>query len=835
MAKVLAVTVVELPFSLSRHPLDLSDLFARDPRGPQIDQALRLRDVARELSKIVDSLESRAGRDGRVVRKVRRALSEGGHATALTEAASAGLTGSELSSFRALVAESSIIEADIQAAYAAVSRRKAAQLRHVLRTNDDLRWAIRSLGADLERSRLRVVDHQGDPDKRYRKHELVFTRIASRAGTKTSPLSRFNTVQIHSSDESLDFDVLPTRFSLHNAALYELLEAIALSPEGIDLFTWKVRPYTSVVDSAIVVYTEGWNGEAASVYRTREGAIRLPASPLLLRIIASDAPWSIPRLRDEVDLTHEAARALVRRLSEIGLLQLSPLPSDRSDLARAIALAINTALAGAEDQYPAIAECVKGLRGLSAGLADLNRQPTAASLDLVSTILFDLRQRWGARGRRGTGGLTYEDYVEEGPRTHALSGPKFDDLAAVLALWPLFDVNLRIQLTFRAAVRARDGASMQAADADFYRMAVAANTTYRNFWSAPWRAIPSDVPEVRLLDGLRDRFIESMTSQDDEERVRILPEVVDRLLRELPSELAKLSASYTVLYMEHGEDLVLNRIYPGHQAFLGRFLRHSSIPTDYQQFLSDFYSEPEQTVADIYETYGFNATARPVPPVPRRVVSIYTRDRDADIDYAQVIDLHSAEVDTSQPRVRLRTPSGEIIQPIITSNLIRTFFPAYTAFTGNLYGNVNHLMELSTVFVDRLDPNRPVSTPRISFGHIVIERRRWFLATRLLEVDPRISPHGRFVALAAILSDLQLPTRFYFHIRLHHFGDDPIASFSQEFGKPQFFDLENPLLINVLMNALKDSRWVMVVEALPEQAGTPEHLREFMVRSEASS
>jgi len=72
--------------------------------------------------------------------------------------------------------------------------------------------------------------------------------------------------------------------------------------------------------------------------------------------------------------------------------------------------------------------------------------------------------------------------------------------------------------------------------------------------------------------------------------------------------------------------------------------------------------------------------------------------------------------------------------------------------------------------------------------------------------------------------------KFFFQTRKKPYEDDSVRSVSVEFDKPQYFDLENILLLKVFLNALRTSKIIMISEILPENIESCEYLTEFNLK-----
>ena len=69
---------------------------------------------------------------------------------------------------------------------------------------------------------------------------------------------------------------------------------------------------------------------------------------------------------------------------------------------------------------------------------------------------------------------------------------------------------------------------------------------YSNFWIDPWKQITSESEIIKKLDELRTSFINELLKSAEKNEVVISEEFIDSLINQIPSELKKKKAAYSI-------------------------------------------------------------------------------------------------------------------------------------------------------------------------------------------------------------------------------------------------------------------------------------------------
>lgn len=87
-----------------------------------------------------------------------------------------------------------------------------------------------------------------------------------------------------------------------------------------------------------------------------------------------------------------------------------------------------------------------------------------------------------------------------------------------------------------------------------------------------------------------------------------------------------------------------------------------------------------------------------------------------------------------------------------------------------------------------------------------------------------------FTYISEILTKNKIPTKFFYQSKKRR--SETITSISQEFSKPQYFDLENAMLVKVFINSLRTNSYVLISELYPENIKSSEYITEWNLKAE---
>ena len=161
-----------------------------------------------------------------------------------------------------------------------------------------------------------------------------------------------------------------------------------------------------------------------------------------------------------------------------------------------------------------------------------------------------------------------------------------------------------------------------------------------------------------------------------QKEVVISEEFIDSLINQIPSELKKKKAAYSIFYEMDCDDVVINKIYPGYMSFYNRFLRYTDIIEKYRDEIKDFYKVEGENIAEIYETFGFNANSY-YPIFDDRLEFDLTRNHAIDENYKEVINIYDTNLVYHDNEFLLQkdgTDYKPVIEGIISRNNNILFF-----------------------------------------------------------------------------------------------------------------------------------------------------------------
>ena len=175
----------------------------------------------------------------------------------------------------------------------------------------------------------------------------------------------------------------------------------------------------------------------------------------------------------------------------------------------------------------------------------------------------------------------------------------------------------------------------------------------------------------------------------------------------------------------------------------------------------------------------------------------------------------------------IQDEEGRKYKPIVSTSLMRPLYPGKITFYSTLFSNINHFSDLACVYFTNIEEKKIYQSPRIVYKNLILERGRWLVPAGMMPVIHKESDTEVFEMLYDFLKEKELPLRFFFQVRKKEYNEDSVKMISMEFDKPQYFDLENMLLIKVLLNALKSAEWILISEVIPDKLSEPEYLTEF--------
>lgn len=504
-----------------------------------------------------------------------------------------------------------------------------------------------------------------------------------------------------------------------------------------------------------------------------------------LEVIGIDHGWSMMKT--------------ISQLVEIGLFRIDSYFSDEGDVLQHFVDKLGEITKEKDD----LASCVRGdFVEIQKLVKEINQE---YSLDLEKRIIEIEKsacEKCGLDAGFKSREFIYKDNIVVKDKVHNLPESAQYSISKLMQLYTIFDVNTRIQQEVKMELeRKMKTDSIPINNPYIFQLVANVNMKYSNFWIDPWKQITSESEIIKKLDELRTSFINELLKSAEKNEVVISEEFIDSLINQIPSELKKKKAAYSIFYEMDCDDVVINKIYPGYMSFYNRFLRYTDIIEKYRDEIKDFYKVEGENIAEIYETFGFNANSY-YPIFDDRLEFDLTRNHAIDENYKEVINIYDTNLVYHDNEFLLQK-DGTDYKPVICTSLMRVLYPGIITFYSSLFSNISHVSDASAIFFNQLSVDRVNVSPRIKMLNIILERQHWIINTDLIKLNQNDNV-SQFTQIYSFLKENNIPTKFFIQGRKKEYNSLRITSVSVEFEKPQYIDLENMVWESLYSNMYQE-------------------------------
>lgn len=699
-------------------------------------------------------------------------------------------------------------------------------LREAVQNCSDIYHSISAVNPKIYKKMRWYLSENFKDNTETKKLELVLSRIVSHAFTKTSPMGWLNRVSVRGNGEFVKYELKKNSISLNFVLLFMLYDKIVLLDDYIQKITFKLNPNFYLVNEEINIFGQRDNAQNHKLFKSRDCNVKVKNNPFFSAIINKKEKnvWKFNDVKNELQFDEEQTRKIVRKFVEIGLFRIDSYFSDEGDVLRNFIeklYEIRNTDDGLVSEIIGIFEEIRLLMKDINENYDFELEKKVIELEKKACQMVGLEEQFNNRE------FIYKDNIIVKNEMHSFSDEIQKSMSKLMRLFPIFDVNTRIQQEVKMELERRYGRTNVAiSDPFLFQIVANANLKYSNFWIYPWETIDSESFAVKKLDELKFQFVDKLLGAVSNDEVCLEEDFLDSLITQIPEELKDKNASYSVFYEFENKDIVINKIYPGYMSFYNRFLRYTDIIENYREAINEFYKEDDIEMAEIYETFGFNANSYH-PIFDNRIVFDMTRNHEVDKKYKNVCNIYDTEL-TYQKGEFYLCKDEKKYKPVVSTSLMRVLYPGIITFYSCLFSNISHASDVSAVFLKDLTTDRVNVSPRISLMNIVLERRHWLFHNQMLDFKQN-NNECLFEQVLKFLMKNNMPTRFFYQGRKKEYKELFVRSISVEFNKPQYFDIENIVLLKVFVNTVNISEWVIVTEALPVAFDADEYMTEFMV------
>ncbi|MFD6948768.1 lantibiotic dehydratase [Nocardiopsis sp. TSRI0078] len=625
---------------------------------------------------------------------------------------------------------------------------------------------------DLHRAVAARAAADGPPDKRMRKAEPSLVRYHSRSTVKVSPYSLYTGVHFDDVEQpsSAARDGEPLRFTTE-ADLRRLLarqagRVLAADPEARLGMEWVFTGGARREGDRLLVRRRRWVPPAPGLRAEAFGEeeVRVPLSGAWKHLVAvlerrAARPVLLSGLRDGLaaDLGQEpsAALAVLDKLIGAGVLvPWAPAAEQSPDFVRhwhelarslpgAAAARVAAAFEATRDVLGGFGEATGKERARS--VLHLQRLWSAAVDPAASADPDGHGDGSGAGTREASGDTASSPLVEDCHVSRGAPVPRewtrtwSDDLRGLMPLLFALDDQRVLAGALESVFVDRYGRGGRCTDLDeFAGHARAAFPMTQRLMAG--RTEDADEDLSRLLAARRRAVghLNDLARQDAEE-VEVDPAVVDEVAALLPEREFTARRSFAVFGQPDRGRLVLNHLYGGRARYFSRFL--SALPDGVRDRVAAHVRRlgpPDADTVHMRSALGFNANLSPLL-APEELA---LRDEPVLADGPSTGELHLVHT----PRgLRLVRGSREI-DPVYTGFLVPHALPYDEMLVAMLADSP--FFSFSDTVIDlherweegRADRRTPVGAPRISFGDVLLFRRRWALDADLLAARPGEGP-----------------------------------------------------------------------------------------------
>lgn len=621
---------------------------------------------------------------------------------------------------------------------------------------------------DLHRAVRARAAVDGPPDKRMRKAEPALVRYHSRSTVKVSPYSLYTGVHFDDMEQpsSATRDGEPLRFTT-DADLRRLLprqagRALAADPEARQGMRWVLTGGARREGARLLVRRRRWVPPAPGLRAEAFGEeeVRIPLTgaweplvaalerrashPVLLAALAEE-------LAEELGYPSEAVPGLLDKLIGVGVLvPWAPAPEQSPDYARYWhELARNLPGTTAARVGAALQASEEVLAGF-AGSDGTERARGVLHLQRLWSVAVEGPEGAGGAGNGGgaedagrPGDTASSPVVEDCHVSRGAPVPRewtrrwSADLRGLMPLLFALDDQRVLAGALETVFVARYGRGGRCADLDgFAEHARTAFPLTQRLLAGDTREADEDLSRLlaarrRAVDHLND------LARLDAEAVSVDPAVVAEIGGLLPRREFLARRSFAVFGQPDRGRLVLNHLYGGRARYFSRFL--SALPDRVRARVAAHVrrlAPPDADTVHMRSALGFNANLSPLL-APEELA---LRDEPVLAAGPSTADLEL--VHTPRGLRLVRTATGREIDPVYTGFLVPHALP-YDEMLVAMVAD-SPFFSFSDTVIDlherweagRAERRAPGGTPRVSFGDVLLFRRRWALDAAALAARP---------------------------------------------------------------------------------------------------
>ncbi|MFJ6266048.1 hypothetical protein [Lysinibacillus xylanilyticus] len=702
-------------------------------------------------------------------------------------------------------------------------------LKNFLKSNKKILNMVYMTNKTLYHNVLRYLDDEFDEKKKkLRKVEIPLLKLVYRAIAKTSPYFYFNDIVFHSdSIPDFSYKVKNNLITPNYVFFYRVMDKLFLSKELIGFTKFKIsKKISNLGNDELQIMSYKHNN--FRILNTKLGIYNLKMNKVLKYFVSNQKEiYTYNEFKTTLNLSDDDCRKFIEYVLDIGIFEFdySMIVSNENNLLEEV---YTYTLA-----YSKYAEWLESLSVkillLKERIEEINSNFSNELYDGIIHCYSDIAEILGIESLEKNV-LLYGDSVSSN-----LGNPYNEEkdisnsFGELISIFPVFDLYEMIQNEFLFELQEL-GINERVSINDSKAMLALINTNlkFKNYWNDPWQKEELRSPKNIQIQSLKDEFYEYLISNLNGNVVDLEP-IVNRINTNIDNNLFRKEAYYSVFYQKtKNNEMVVNQIYPGFGSFFKRFIRYTDIFDKYQKQIRDFYSEKEFEWIEINETLAFNANMSTVRYFPIRYQDPLLRIPEK-VDY---VDETNSSIYYNKKGFYLES-NGKAYKPIISSSLIRAYFPGKMSFMSSIFGNISFLIDTPVIWINELQDNKKIVTiPRVHFKDVIITRAMLYIPVKSIipKIDDNTKTIDIYIKIRKVLSTHGYGCEFFVQTRKEEFKNEHhIKTILAEFDKPQYIDLNNMLLMRLFINIIRTNENILISEMLPENIDESEYMREVRV------
>ncbi|HAP3789991.1 TPA: hypothetical protein IUT69_002018 [Enterococcus faecalis] len=702
------------------------------------------------------------------------------------------------------------------------------ELKKFLIKNQEIQQMLYLTNQELYKNTQKYLNGEFEgKKKKLRKVEIPLMKVVSKATTKTSPNFYFNTVKFYSDQiKEFDYQVKKNQITPNYVFFHRALEYLLLSEEYLEYAQFKINNrITKMSDDGLYIFKN--ESDNYKIFKSKDVLHKSESNEVIEVLLQHpDQLFATSYFCETFDMTVERAKTVVKKLHDLGVLELNQQLTDHIDIIQEFSKTM-TAIFG--QNSASIDQVIDSSLTLRTLFEKINE---GFSIDKYNQIISNYESLSALIGIEVPSRqlLVYGDNVISNDQATDSPDILSEHMEELLSVFPIFDINEKIKNEFAVEVeKYKENELIEMNHPAILKVLTDVNLKYGQYWANPWHHFETNSSLNKFLFGLQNELVEYLTEHIDEKNVLDLTKKLMELSLKLKKKEIQREGHYSVFYQnDEQKQTIINKIYPGYGSFYQRFLRYTNILESYSNEVKDFYQSNHHEIAELHEPLAFNANVVDIPYYETRYMDGLSKvNGEKDIFQKHIY----------EERSNLEFEDGDFVlqydgkkyKPVISSSLIRALYPGKFAFITSIFSNISFINDLSLFWINQRKDQLAIRSPQMKFKDIVLERGHLYCKAEYFKNDSNNTEEHLYLSIREKLGSHGIGSSFFIQSRKKQFVTDQVNSISFEFNKPQYIDLNNVLLYKLFLNTVKTNEDLLISEILPENISASEYMKEVKV------